>query len=70
MKGLLREGLVIPPKESVKDVFGHMFGYAVKDMYQPLERGPNAGTPSFTGDKSKGNGTVATGQNGNVMTHA
>ena len=47
-----------------------MFGYAVKDMYQPLERGPNAGTPSFTGDKSKGKATVATGQNGNVMTHA
>ena len=30
MKGLLREGLVVPPKESVKDVFGHMFGYAVR----------------------------------------
>jgi len=29
MKGLLREGLVVPPKESVRDVFGHMFGYSV-----------------------------------------
>jgi hypothetical protein len=25
-----------------------MFGYAVKDMYKPLERGLNGGTPSYT----------------------
>jgi len=31
-----------------QDVFGHMFGYAVKDMYKPLERGLNGGTPSYT----------------------
>lgn len=36
MKGLLKEGLVIPSKESVKDVFGHMFGYAVQDMYKVM----------------------------------
>ena len=33
MKGLLSEGLVKPGKESVRDVFGHMFGYSVSDLY-------------------------------------
>jgi hypothetical protein len=47
-----------------------MFGYAVKDIYQQLERGLNTGTPSYTGAQSTGNATLATGQNGNVMTHA
>jgi hypothetical protein len=58
------------PFRTWQDVFGHMFGYAVKDIYQQLERGLNTGTPSYTGAQSTGNATLATGQNGNVMTHA
>jgi hypothetical protein len=38
-----------------------------KDMYQPFERGLNAGTPSYTGAQSKGYATLATWQNGNVI---
>jgi hypothetical protein len=36
-------------------------------MYQPFERGLNAGTPSYTGAQSKGYATLATWQNGNVI---
>jgi len=43
MKGLLAERLVIRPKESAKDVFSHMFGYSVQDVYKPLDRGLNGG---------------------------
>jgi len=31
----------------VQDVFGHMFGYSAEDVYKPVERGSNNGTPSY-----------------------
>ena len=50
MKGLLSEGLVKPGKESVRDVFGHMFGYSVSDLYgsannSDSHNAANAGQP-------------------------
>ena len=62
MKGLLSEGLVKPGKESVRDVFGHMFGYSVSDLYGSANNSDshnpaNAGQPHTASSASDPTGT-------------